>query len=79
MVYLDGQQHGIKPISMNFAKGQNVSAFRGLFSGTGKANRDEGNGTDRSDFANGYVLYASDLTPDLCDKDHFNSARQGSA
>ncbi len=78
MVYLDGQQHAIKPLSMNYAGGQYVSAFMSLFSGTGKANGDEGNGIDRADFANGYALYAFDLTPDLSDGDHFNLTRQGS-
>ena len=77
MVYLDGQQHGIKPLSSSFAKGQYITSFMSLFSGTGKANRDEGNGIDRSEFANGYALYAFDLSPDLSEDDHFNLARQG--
>jgi hypothetical protein len=78
MVHLDGQQHGIKPLSMNFGSGYYVSAFMTLFSGTGKAKKDEGNGIDRSDFANGYALYAFDLSPDLSENDHFNLAHQGS-
>jgi hypothetical protein len=48
-----------------------------LFSGIGKANRDEGNDIDRFNFANGYALYAFDLTSDLSEGDHFNLARQG--
>lgn len=78
MVYLDGQQFGIKPLSMNFASRQSVSAFMSLFSGTGKASKDEGNDIDRLDFANGYALYAFDLSPDLSENDYFNLARQGS-
>jgi hypothetical protein len=77
MVYLDGQQHGIKPLTTNFANGQYISSFMSLFSGIDKANRDEGNDIDRFDFANGYALYAFDLTPDLSEDDHFNLARQG--
>jgi hypothetical protein len=77
MVYLDGQQHGIKPLTSNFASGQYISSFMSLFSGIGKANRGEGNDIDRFDFANGYALYAFDLTPDLSEDDHFNLARQG--
>jgi hypothetical protein len=77
MVYLDGQQLGIKPLSSNFARGQYISAFTSLFNGTGKSNRDEGNDIDRSDFANGYTLYAFDLSPDLSENDHFNLACQG--
>ena len=77
MVYLDGQQLGIKPLSMNFKNKQYISAYMSLFTGTGKANRDEGNALDRTDFANGYALYAFDLSPDLSEADHFNLARQG--
>lgn len=76
-VYLDGQLHGIKPLQLNYGSGQYVTAFTGLFSGTGKDNRDEGNDINRSDFANGYALYAFDLTPDQSEADHFNLSRQG--
>jgi hypothetical protein len=48
-----------------------------LFSGTGKENRDEGNGISRSDFANGFALYAFDLTADLSENESFNLARHG--
>lgn len=76
-VYLDGQLHGIKPLKLDYRRNRYVAAFTGLFVGTGKDNRDEGNGINRSDFANGYALYAFDLTPDLSEADHFNLSRQG--
>ena len=76
-VYLDGQLHGIKPLQLDYGSGQYVTAFTSLFSGTGKDNRDEGNDINRSDFANGYALYAFDLTPDQSEADHFNLSRQG--
>jgi hypothetical protein len=76
-VYLDGQNHGIKPLSSNFESSQYISSFMSLFSGTGKENRDEGNGISRSDFANGYALYAFDLTADLSENESFNLARHG--
>ena len=76
-VYLDGQQHGIKPLSLDFANRHYVTSFMSLFNGTGKQNRDEGNDIDRLDFANGYALYAFDLSPDLSENDHFNLTRQG--
>ena len=76
-LYLDGQQQGIKPLAMNFAAHQFIHAYLGLFTGTGKENRDEGNGISRWDFENGYALYAFDLSPDLGDDDHFNLAKQG--
>jgi hypothetical protein len=76
-VYLDGQQHGIKPLSIDFTNRQYVTSFMSLFNGTGKENRDEGNDIDRTDFASGYALYAFDLSPDLSENDHFNLTRQG--
>ena len=76
-VYLDGQNHGIKPLSSNFTTGQYISSFMSLFSGTGKENRDEGNGISRTDFGNGYALYAFDLSADLSENESFNLARHG--
>jgi hypothetical protein len=76
-VYFDGQQHGIKPLSLDFTNNQYIISFMSLFNGTGKENRDEGNDIDRSDFADGYALYAFDLSPDLSEDDHFNLVRQG--
>ena len=76
-LYLDGQQQGIKPLATNFTDHQFIQAYLGLFTGTGKENRDEGNGISRSDFENGYALYAFDLSPDLGEDDHFNLTRQG--
>jgi hypothetical protein len=49
----------------------------GMFAGSGKLYRDEGNAISRSEFANGYALYAFDLSPDLAEEGHFNLARQG--
>ena len=76
-LYLDGQQHSIKPLAMNFAAHQFIHAYKGLFTGTGKENRDEGNCISRTDFENGYALYAFDVSPDLGEDDHFNLTRQG--
>jgi hypothetical protein len=76
-VYLDGQQYNVKPLSLDFTNNQYITSFMSLFNGTGKENRDEGNDIDRSDFADGYALYASDLSPDLSENYHFNLVRQG--
>lgn len=76
-VYLDGQQHGIKPLALNYTSGQYVNAFMNLFTGTGKANQDEGNDIDRSEFDSGYALYVFDLTPDISENDSFNLVRNG--
>jgi hypothetical protein len=74
-VYLDGHQQAIKPMQTNFAAGQFM--YMGMFAGSGKLYRDEGNAISRSDFANGYVLYAFDLSPDLAEEGHFNLVKQG--
>ena len=77
-VYVDGQQQqSIRPLHPNFADGQYISSYVGLFSGTGKLNKDDGNNIERSEYANGYALYAFDLSPDLAEDDHFNLSRQG--
>lgn len=78
-LYLDGQhQSGIKPMELNYGDRQYIRAYNTLFSGTGKISKDEGNAIDRDDFANGYALYAFDLSADLGDEDSFNLMRQGS-
>jgi hypothetical protein len=74
---LDGQLYGLKPLKLDFAAGRYVAAHAGLFGGTNKINRDESNGISRTDFSNGYALYAYDLTPDLGEDDHVNLTRQG--
>jgi hypothetical protein len=67
----------LKPLKLDFAVGRYVAAYAGLFRGTNKIDRDEGNGISRTDFSNGYALYAYDLTPDLGEDDHVNFTRQG--
>jgi hypothetical protein len=76
-IYLDGQLHGLKPLKPDFVAGRYIAAYSGLFGGTNKINRDEGNDISRSDYANGYALFAYDLTPDLAENDHVNLTRQG--
>jgi hypothetical protein len=75
---LDGQLYGLKPLKLDYAAGRYIAAYAGLFGGTNKINRDEGNDLSRSNYSNGYALYAYDLTPDLGEDDHLNLMRQGS-
>lgn len=78
-LYMDGQQqHSIKPLHPDYENNNYISAYLSLFTGTGKINRDDGNFIDRSEYADGYALYAFDLSPDLAEDDHFNLARHGS-
>jgi hypothetical protein len=77
-VYLDGQQQTIKPLKCNYASNQFISAYMTLFSGTGRQNRDLGIDIGRSEYKDGYALYAFDLTPDMSQEGHFNLIKQGS-
>jgi len=78
-LYLDGQQqHAVRPIQPNYEQGHYIRAYSSLFAGTGKLCKDEGLFISRDDFANGYALYAFDLTADLGEDDHFSLLRQGS-
>jgi hypothetical protein len=76
-VFLDGQQHGVKQLDLNYANGNYVNAYMNLFSGTGKENQDEGNDISRSEFDKGYALYVYDLTPDMSENDSYNLIKSG--
>jgi len=78
-LYLDGQQqHALRPIQPNFATGEYIRAYNTIFAGTGKLGANEGLFISRDEYANGYSLYAFDLTADLGEDDHFSLVRQGS-
>jgi len=77
-LYLNGQQSGKKPMELNYNNRHYIRAYNTLFSGTGKICKDEGIGINRSDYMNGYALYAFDLTADLGDEESFNLSRLGS-
>jgi hypothetical protein len=77
-LYLDGQQIPSKPLTPNFARNCYTRSYMSLFTSTGKGFQDEGNHITRSDYAEGYTLFAFDLTPDLSDNAHFNLIKQGS-
>jgi len=79
-VYKDGQQHGqgIKPLKINYTNSLYILAYNTLFGDTGKLFHDEGNDISRSEYSNGYVLYAFDLSPDLTDNEDFDLSKMGS-
>ena len=68
-IHLDGNTQPIRPLKPNYASRQYIQA--------GKENRDDGNYFTREDCPKSYALYASDLSPDLAEKGHFNLAKQG--
>ena len=77
-VYTDGQQHGqgTKPPKIGCANSLYVRAYNTLFGGTGKLFHDEGNDISRSEYADGYALYAFDLSPDLTDENTSTSEKR---
>lgn len=80
-VYVDGVQVPSKPLQPDFKKNKLfVDAYHTLFSGTGIHFLNEGNSISREAYADGYCLFAFDLTPDLSanQDSHWNLIRHGS-
>ena len=81
-LYADGMQISSRPIQPNFSKNDPlyVETYYTLFSGTGIHFLNEGNSISRDDYANGYTLFAFDLTPDLSANcaGHWNLVKHGS-
>ena len=78
-LYIDGEQLPWKPLKPKFVGPDSnyLMAYQTLFSGLNNLHQNSGNDISRSDYANGYTLYAFDLTPDLCSGGHFNLIRSG--
>jgi hypothetical protein len=76
-IFVDGQQMNLRPLDLDFEHHNYVQGYMSLYEGTGKFGRDEGLDITRYDFANGYALYAFDLTPDLAENDHIQLQREG--
>ena len=79
-LYVDGQAgYKVKPLELNFAQGLYINAYMTLFSGLDKLYKDERNDISRVEYANGFSLFAFDLTADLADSgSHFQLTRDGS-
>ena len=60
---------------MNFEKGQTLLGYNSLFTGIDKIH--EGNNISRSDYNDGYNLFAFDLTSDLCSGNHLDLVDKG--
>ncbi|CAB3997084.1 uncharacterized transposon-derived [Paramuricea clavata] len=76
---INGEEIPFKPMKLSFgAAPQYIEAFSTMFSGTGKMYHNTGNDISRSEFPNGYAIYAFDLTPDMCGAStHFNVVQRG--
>ncbi|GBM52683.1 Uncharacterized protein F54H12.2 [Araneus ventricosus] len=69
-VYVDGQPVPHQPLELDFENGNYIRNFQNLFL------NNDGLYLSRSEFANGYALFRFDLSPDLCDGEHFNLIRR---
>lgn len=64
--YLDSIPIPSKPFVCDFANNKYIRAYNSLFEGSNINHEDVGNNISRNAYANGYTLFAVDLTPDLC-------------
>lgn len=78
-LYCNGETLPWKPLRSRFDTGHNgyIMAYQTLFQGTNTLHKDQGVLIDREDFANGYTLFAFDLSPDASDEAHLNLVRNG--
>ncbi|KAG1684195.1 hypothetical protein GQR58_009482 [Nymphon striatum] len=77
-IYFDNRPIPMKPLQPNMSAGIYARCYSTLFTGTGIMNDNRGNGITYTDYKNGFMLFAFDLSPDLCETDHFNVRRNGS-
>ena len=81
-LYHDGTQIPSRPLQPRFSADHPmyIEAYQTLFSGTGIHFLNEGNAISRDDYAQGYTLFAFDLTPDLSANcvEHWNLVKHGS-
>ena len=71
-LHVDGKQIPSKPLTPHFSEKKYTRSYASLFTGTGFMGHDHGNQISLEDFANGFTLFAFDLTPDLDDGGHFH-------
>ena len=76
-VYIEGKPVPHKPLTPDFEKGRFIQAYNSIFQALGKATGDHGNFISRSEYKNGYSLFAFDLTPDSCDGGYFTQLKKG--
>ena len=76
-VYVDGEPAPYKALEPQFDQDLYIQAYHSLFLGTEKAAQDKGIDISRSDYSQGYALYAFDLSTDLCDGGHMNLIKHG--
>ncbi|XP_072041316.1 uncharacterized protein F54H12.2-like [Amphiura filiformis] len=80
-LHCNGETIPWKPLRLRFdtpnAK-DHIMAYQTLFQGTNILHKDHGVPIDREEFADGYSLFAFDLSPDASDGAHLNPIQTGS-
>ncbi|MDP7166050.1 MAG: hypothetical protein QF667_04445 [Candidatus Marinimicrobia bacterium] len=77
-LHLDGELRPNIPLTPNFTDDLYLESYMSLFLATDKLNRDEGLIVTRSDYSQGYALYAFDLSADQsADATHFDTIKSG--
>ncbi len=77
-LHLDGELRPNLPLTPNFTDDLYLQSYMSLFLATDKLNRDEGLTVTRSDYSQGYALYAFDLSADQSsDATHFDTIKSG--
>ncbi len=76
-VTVNGQDAPYSPLSLDFKTNLYTRGYYSLFTGIDRAPLDVGNSISMDEYANGYTLFAFDLTPDMCNSDHLNLIRSG--
>ena len=77
-IYLGGEQYPSKPLMPNYSENHFLRSYMTLFEGTGMLNDNRGHGIRRSDYKDGFALYAFDLTPDMTEGSHVDPIKHGS-
>ena len=66
-----------QPIKTDFDNSEFLRSYMTLFEGTGMLHADRGHCIQRGHFANGYTLFAFDLTADMCEGSHIDPIKYG--
>ena len=76
-LHVDGKQIPAKPLTPKFDDKLCTRSYASLFTGTGFMGHDRGNQISPDEYADGFTLFAFDLTPDLDEGGHFHLVKQG--
>ena len=76
-VTVNGHDAPYSPIEVDFKNNLYTKAYYSLFTGLDRAPLDLGNNITKSDYKEGYTLFAFDLTPDMCSGEHLNLIKSG--